>query len=49
LKSQQAIDKQKAAHGEVSRWLNDPAHKKLHQQALTHLATWRSLSLYHLT
>jgi uracil-DNA glycosylase len=31
----------------VSRWLNDPAHKKLHQQALTHLATWRSL--YNLT
>jgi uracil-DNA glycosylase len=26
----------------VSRWLNDPAHQKLHQQALTLLATWRN-------
>jgi len=25
----------------VSRWLNDPAHKKLHQEALAILANWR--------
>lgn len=25
----------------VSRWLNDPAHKELHQQALGILANWR--------
>ncbi len=25
----------------VSRWLNDPAHQKLHQQALELLSTWR--------
>jgi uracil-DNA glycosylase len=25
----------------VSRWLNDPEHKKLHQQALDILASWR--------
>ncbi len=25
----------------VSRWLNDPGHKKLHQQALDILASWR--------
>ncbi|GLV56373.1 uracil-DNA glycosylase [Dictyobacter sp. S3.2.2.5] len=30
----------------VSRWLNDPEHKKLHQQALTILAHWRNV--YHL-
>jgi uracil-DNA glycosylase family 4 len=27
----------------VSRWLNDPAHKRLHQEALAILADWRSL------
>ncbi|BCL84315.1 uracil-DNA glycosylase [Ktedonobacteria bacterium brp13] len=27
----------------VSRWLNDPEHKELHQQALMILARWRSL------
>src|SRR5215470_5817715 len=27
----------------VSRWLNDPAHQELHQQALAILANWRSL------
>ncbi|GER85970.1 hypothetical protein KDW_01320 [Dictyobacter vulcani] len=26
----------------VSRWLNDPAHKKLHQRALMLLADWRN-------
>ncbi len=26
----------------VSRWLNDPEHQKLHQQALELLASWRS-------
>lgn len=26
----------------VSRWLNDPAHKALVQQALDHLAAWRN-------
>ena len=26
----------------VSRWLNDPAHKQLHQQALAILANWRT-------
>jgi uracil-DNA glycosylase family 4 len=26
----------------VSRWLNDPAHQKLHQQALALLAGWRT-------
>jgi uracil-DNA glycosylase len=25
----------------VSRWLNDPAHQKLHQQALKQLSAWR--------
>lgn len=25
----------------VSRWLNDPAHRKLHQKALEMLASWR--------
>jgi uracil-DNA glycosylase family 4 len=25
----------------VSRWLNDPAHQKLHQQALEQLSAWR--------
>jgi hypothetical protein len=25
----------------VSRWLNEPAHQKLHQQALKLLSTWR--------
>lgn len=25
----------------VSRWLNEPAHQKLHQQALAQLADWR--------
>lgn len=25
----------------VSRWLNDPAHQRLHQQALEHLSAWR--------
>jgi uracil-DNA glycosylase family 4 len=27
----------------VSRWLNDPQHQRLHQQALTLLAHWRKL------
>jgi uracil-DNA glycosylase family 4 len=27
----------------VSRWLNDPEHKKLHQKALEILANWRTL------
>src|SRR5205809_3441363 len=27
----------------VSRWLNEPAHKELHQQALAILANWRIL------
>jgi uracil-DNA glycosylase len=25
----------------VSRWLNDPAHQRLHQQALEQLSVWR--------
>jgi uracil-DNA glycosylase family 4 len=27
----------------LSRWLNDPAHQRLHRQALNHLADWRVL------
>jgi uracil-DNA glycosylase len=27
----------------LSRWLNDPIHQQLHQQALAHLAEWRIL------
>jgi len=27
----------------LSRWLNDPAHQQLHQQALKHLADWRTV------
>lgn len=27
----------------LSRWLNDPTHQRLHQQALKHLAEWRIL------
>ena len=25
----------------VSRWLNDPVHQRLHQQALEQLSAWR--------